>query len=78
MVLGREVPKSEEGSYGSFAEITVNDLEDFRILGKNSSILAISYIRYKLKGKVDLNTAVAFYAVVIEQGVPLQTWIDEN
>lgn len=75
-VLGRKIPASDEGGYGSFADFTEEDLNDLRLLGRASSIMAISYIRFKLKGRIDLNSAVAFYAAVIQQGVPLQEWIN--
>lgn len=75
--LGRNITPSEEGSAGSFADLTESDINDIRLLEKTSGVLAISYIRFKLKGTVSLNAAVSYFATVIQQGVRVEDWVNE-
>jgi hypothetical protein len=74
MILSRDVPLSEEGNISSFADFTDSDMEDFRLLENKSGILAVSYIRFRLKGDVELNTVVSYYAAVVQQGIPIEEW----
>ena len=75
LVLGRDILPSEEGSIGEFAEFSEADLNDFRHLESRSGILAVSYIRYRLKKKEDLDMVVSFLASVVQQGISVQEWV---
>ena len=75
MVLGRDIPPAEEGNIGSFEEFSDKDLDDFRLLESRSGILAISYIRYRLRDKTELDVVVSFLSVVVQQGVAIREWV---
>lgn len=74
MVLGREVSTSEAGNVASFADFSSADIEEFRKLEKSSGILAVSYIRFRLGGSVELDAVASYYASVIQQGVSVEEW----
>lgn len=74
MVLGRELTLSEGGSAASFDDFSTSELADIRLLEGKSGILAVAYIRFKLAGKVALDTVVSYYASVIQQGISLEDW----
>jgi len=78
IVLGREILPAGQGDVDSFAEFTESDLTDLRMLEKKSGILAISYIRFRLKGDVELNRVVSYYASVIQQGVSVVDWMQAS
>ncbi|WP_075116810.1 hypothetical protein [Pseudomonas aeruginosa] len=75
LLLGRELSQSEKGGSENFYSFTENDLTEFRLLEESSGILAVSYIRYKLSAKIDLNAVVAFYAAVVQQKIPIEEWM---
>ncbi|NHR04894.1 hypothetical protein HA052_06755 [Chromobacterium haemolyticum] len=74
LVLGRNVSLLKGGDVGSFEGFSEKDLSDFRLLDSRSGVLAISYIRYRLAVKVDMNVVVSFLAAVVQQGVTIQKW----
>ncbi|MGW8391282.1 hypothetical protein [Pseudoduganella sp. HUAS MS19] len=78
MVLGREIDSSESGNVSGFTDFSEADVEDFRALEKRSGILAVSYIRFRLAGNVDLNTVTSYYATVIQHGVPVEEWMKDS
>ncbi|MBB5020692.1 hypothetical protein HNQ59_004017 [Chitinivorax tropicus] len=75
MVLGRNIPQSEEGNIESFEGFSEADLNDFRLLESRSGVLAVSYIRYRLEKKEDLDIVVSFLASVVLQGISVQEWV---
>jgi hypothetical protein len=74
-VLGRDILPIEQGNVASFREFTEADIAELRRLDKAGGVLAVSYIRFRLKARVDLNTVVAFYGSVIQQGMSVQDWL---
>lgn len=74
MILGREISPSEEGCNGCFSEFSNSDISDFRLLGEKSGVLAVSYIKFRLAGKVELNSIVSYYASVIQQDISFEEW----
>ncbi|WP_374519306.1 hypothetical protein [Undibacterium squillarum] len=75
LVLGRDILPSEEGNIGEFEEFSEADLSDIRHLESRSGILAVSYIRYRLEKKEDLDVVVSFLASVVQQGISVQKWV---
>ncbi|MFZ6875352.1 hypothetical protein ACO0LF_25075 [Undibacterium sp. Di27W] len=75
LVMGRDISPIEESTVGSFAEFSEKDLSDFLQLLDRSGILAVSYIRYKLNSRVDLDLVVSFLATVVEYGIPVEEWV---
>ncbi|MFZ6759278.1 hypothetical protein ACO0K9_18900 [Undibacterium sp. Ji50W] len=75
IVLDREILPAEHGDVESFANFTRSDVSEISLLEKASGVLAISYIRFRLKGDVDLNRAVSYYASVIQQGISVTDWL---
>jgi hypothetical protein len=75
VVLDRDILPIEHGNVASFGEFTEADVAEFRRLEKVGGVLTVSYIRFRLKTDVDLDTVVAFYASVIQQGVSVQEWL---
>lgn len=76
--LGKDIALFGEGSTESFADFSESDLDDLRKLEKKGGVLAVSYIKYRLKIRAELNLIVAFYASVIQQGIPLDEWVNNN
>ena len=74
MVLGRDVLPSDEGNVAGFERFSEVDLNDFRLLLSRSGILAVSYIKYRLERKEDLDVVVSFLAAVVEQGISVHEW----
>lgn len=72
--LGREVLPLEEGNVSSFSNFTDADLDEIRILGQSNTILAITYITFRVKGNVGLGNAMAYFSEVICQGKPWDEW----
>ncbi len=66
LVLGRDI-SSEKGINQSFIEFSEDDLKDICLLAKKSGILAVYYIKYRLKEKTSLGTIVSFYSQIIQQ-----------
>ncbi|KMN48537.1 hypothetical protein VL04_04595 [Chromobacterium violaceum] len=75
MVLGRDILPGEEGSVESFEGFSEADLNNFRLLESRSGVLAVSYIRYRLAKKEDLDVVVSFLATVVQQGIPIEEWV---
>ena len=74
LVLDREISEFEQGNVESFSAFSERDVVEIVALGLKSSILAISYIRFRLNGKVSLGQVVSYYSTVIQQGVPVAEW----
>lgn len=74
MVLGRQVLESESSEVASFENFSENDIKEFRMLGRISAVLAISFIRFRLAPKFDLNTVTSYYATVVQQRFSLNEW----
>ncbi len=74
MILERNIDASERGSVNSFHEFSDLDMADFRTLMRAGGIYAISYIRFKLRDNIELNTVVSYYAAVVEQSIPVNEW----
>ncbi|MHA6915601.1 hypothetical protein ACQUJO_21050 [Ralstonia pseudosolanacearum] len=75
LVLGREILPEECGNVESFSYFSESDVADIRVLEKKSGVLAISYIRYRLQGNVELDRAVSYYGSVIQHGMTVEEWL---
>ena len=78
VVLGRTVSSNEAGSIAAFSDFSEGDFNDFRLLVDTNSVLAVYYIKYKLKGQYDLATIVSFYSAVVQRGVSFDDWERER
>ncbi len=75
IAIGREISSSEQGGVDSFLKLSEIDIHEINLLERSSGVLAISYIRFKLRGNVTLSLATSFYSSVIQQGVPAKEWL---
>jgi hypothetical protein len=75
-VLDRTVLMSEEGNVESFFDFSDSGIRDFRLLGERSSILVVSYIRFRLQGNAALNSVVSYYSTVVQNGVYVAKWYE--
>lgn len=73
--LARNVQATEEGNRPSFVNFRDSDIDEIHLLGSRSGVLAISYIRFRLVGNIELNLAVSYYGTVVQRGVPVNEWI---
>lgn len=74
MVLGRQINAAEGGCAQSFFDFSEADVADFRALERKSGILAVSYIRFKLAGNVELDAVTSYYGSVVQHGMSVEEW----
>lgn len=72
--LGRKILSSEAGDRNSLAEFTSKDIEDIRTVGERGGSYAITYIRFKLKGRLKLGITLTYYEDVVKNGEPFEEW----
>ncbi|NHZ36754.1 hypothetical protein [Massilia rubra] len=74
LVLARDISLSEEESVNSFFEFSDLDIREFQLLGEKSSILVVSYIRFRLQGNVALSSVMSYCSSVVQKGMPVSEW----
>ncbi|MBB6582009.1 hypothetical protein HXP36_09690 [Ralstonia solanacearum] len=75
LILGRDILPEECGNVESFSSFSESAVADIRVLERRSGVLAISYIRYRLQGNVELDRAVSYYGSVIQNGMTVEEWL---
>lgn len=75
LILGRKLTPQEESSVDSFSDFSKSDVFEIRLLEEKSGVLAISYIRHRLKLDVELNQVISYYASVIQQDISVNEWV---
>lgn len=74
--LKRRLLADECGNVDGFQDFSASDIGEIKLLERKSGVLAISYIRYRLKGRVPLDRAASYYGFVIQQGITVYKWLE--
>jgi molybdate-binding protein len=76
LVIGRKLLPDEQGGVNGFLGFSKEDIAEIHLLEQRSGVLAISYIRYRLKAEVTLDQVVSYYGSVIQQGLAVEEWLN--
>jgi hypothetical protein len=75
-IFGREISAAEQGNVIGLEAFTEADIAEMRKFGPNNSILAICYIRFRLKPNTRLGTVGFYYSSVFNEGMPVKKCLE--
>lgn len=77
-MLGRDISVSDAGDVATFSDFSNADLAELRALNQRYSVMALFYIRFRLKERAAFPQAVSFLDEVIRQGRSLEEWLEDE
>lgn len=75
-IFGREISAAEQGNVMGLEAFTEADIVEMRKFGPNNSILAICYIRFRLKPNTRLGTVGFYYSSVFNEGMSVKKCLE--
>lgn len=77
-ILRRQIFPGECGGVNGFKDFSASDMTEINALGQVSVVLAVSYMRYRLREGASLDQAVSYYGSVIQRGLTVDEWLREE